>query len=287
MPELRLEIGGVPPTMICEMCGERCQKRGNGTQKYCETCSEIADTKRKRTWAQRNPLTKDQLRHIRNNRAAAKTDVLTAWSGRSSESARSIDWMSEPAPTLAWAVRVKVPFLYRMSKNAIFTTNRFGHVALRREAKAIRHEITLVVRESLRRLDDYGFEIKSNKLWIDLLVQKPNHRGDAINVVDLVCDAIKDACGLDDRWFSIRRIDWEIVKDQPYLFIGIGQEECEEGRVCSACGAIQDRTMFPKNSHDKEGISRICKPCLKVRREVQGKSRVIRTEQEGLFGGAQ
>ena len=283
MPELRLEIAPVPPNMTCEMCGESCVKRGNGTQKYCEACSEIADTKRKRTWAQRNPLTKAQLQHIRNNRAGAKTDVLTAWDRKSSESARSIGWMSEPAPTLAWVVRVKVPFLYRMSKNAIFTTNRFGHVALRREAKAIRHEITLVVQESLRRLNDDGFEIKNNKLWIDLLVQKPNHRGDAINVVDLVCDAIKDACGLDDRWFSIRRLDWEIVKDQPYLFIGIGQEECEEGRVCSACGAILDQTMFPKNAADKEGILRICKPCLKLRRLIQ-RGRPLTTDvQGGLF----
>lgn len=261
-------------TITCKACGNECAKRGP-IQIYCEACSEEADRKRKKTWAERNPLTKAQVAQIMENRRNASTAVLQAWNKKNANLARGISWFGDPEsePDLAWVIRVKVPFLYRMSKNAIFATNRFGHVALRREAKAVRHEITAIVKESISRLIEEGVEVKSHKLWIDLLVQKPNHRGDAINVLDLVCDAIKDAVGIDDRWFAIRRIDWEIVKDKPYVFIGIGQEEVEHSRVCSACGQILEMAAFTRNSANKEGFGRVCRECLRLQRRVESRSR--------------
>lgn len=280
--------------MVCKNCGIDCIKRGP-VQSYCEKCSEEADRKRKKTWAERNPLTKAQVAQIIENRKSFETDVLEAWNKKSASQARSMSWM-EQEPDLAWVVRVRVPFLYRMSKNAIFSTNRFGHVALRREAKAIRHEITAVLRESLSRLSAEGVEIKENKLWIDLLVQKPNHRGDAINVIDLVCDAIKDGCGIDDRWFAIRRIDWEVVKHKPFVYIGIGQEEVEHGQICSACGAILPYESFNKSasSSNKRSITRVCRDCRRLQRQVQREQRelargqqmlpiVVKTDQEQLL----
>lgn len=47
------------------------------------------------------------------------------------------DWDTSE-PELLWSIRVAVPFQYAASKNAIYTTRRFGHVALRRESRAIR-----------------------------------------------------------------------------------------------------------------------------------------------------
>ena len=102
------------------------------------------------------------------------------------------------------------------------------------------------VRQSLE-----GISVVQNKVWIDILAQKPNHKGDAINVVDLVCDAIQEGCGVDDRWFCIRHLDWEIVKSNPRLFIGIGQASDVPVQVCSSCGVA-----LPFECFTKERLSR-------------------------------
>lgn len=82
------------------------------------------------------------------------------------------------------------------------------------------------------------------KTYIDIHVQKPHHKGDAINVLDLICDAVKRAIGIDDRWFAIRRLDWEIVKDNPTIHVQVIQYGDEVQKVCSGCGRIRDLSMF-------------------------------------------
>jgi hypothetical protein len=181
---------------------------------------------------------------------------------RSDQHRLPISWMSNDGPDLEWIIRLAVPFQYSLSKNHMFTTTRFGHVALRKESRGIRDEITQLLREAMRKR-----EIKNNKLWIDILVQKPNHKGDAINVLDLVCDAIKDATGVDDRWYSIRRLDWQIVKTNPMMFIGIGQELCVGSIACSSCGEILPLNQFNKNKASKVGVTRNCRECLKLMRK--------------------
>ncbi len=162
---------------------------------------------------------------------------------------------------LLWQVRVAVPFSYAASKNQIYTRGRAGHVALRRESRAKREEIILRIRESLR-----GRQLARNKVWIEILVQKPNHRGDAVNVVDLVCDALKSAVGIDDRWFCIRRLDWEVVKEDPQLFITIGQESNVDSQVCSSCGQIKALKEFNRNRRKERGVGRQCRQCQRMSR---------------------
>jgi hypothetical protein len=106
-----------------------------------------------------------------------------------------------------------------------------------------------------------GRDIKQNKLWIDLFVQKPDARGDAVNLVDLVCDALKKAAGVDDRWFSIRHLDWEIVKVNPQIFVGLGQEEVSDVQACSCCGRLLTFDAFGKRKSNKSGIGRVCYEC--------------------------
>ena len=97
-----------------------------------------------------------------------------------------------------------------------------------------------------------GIMVYRNKVWIDIFVQKPDHRGDAINFLDLIADAIKEAIGIDDRWFSIRRIDWQIVKEKPRIFIGIGQDEQDlfDAKICSYCGRILPEKCFGKSKRE-------------------------------------
>jgi uncharacterized Zn-finger protein len=111
-----------------------------------------------------------------------------------------------------------------------------------------------------------GKKIYRNKVWIDIFVQKPDHRGDAINFVDLIADAIKVAIGIDDRWFSIRRVDWQIVKENPRIFIGIGQQDLFDSKICSYCGRI-----LPEKNFSKSG--RECRECTSQKKFMKAQSR--------------
>ena len=56
----------------------------------------------------------------------------------------------------------------------------------------------------------------------------PNHRGDAINCMDLVADAVEIATGLDDRWYGISGLTWEKRPDRPEMHVWIGQSDLED-----------------------------------------------------------
>lgn len=121
-----------------------------------------------------------------------------------------------------------------------------GHVFLRQESRKARTDLTLLFRSALR-----GRKVAHNKLWVRIFVEKPSGKGDAINVVDLVCDAIKDAIdGLDDNWFSLSGLDWAIVKRDPQIYIEIGQESDEDVLACAYCGKLKKIEEFRKNGRD-------------------------------------
>ena len=224
-----------------------------------------ADQARKLRWTRENPLTIEQKERITENRREGRARIEEVHATGFGAPRSDIAWTAQQPPALTWLIRIAVPFQYTLSKNHIYTMTRYGHTALRREARASRDEITQLLREAVR-----DRTIKNNKLWIDIFVEKPNHRGDAINVVDLVCDAIKDATGVDDRWYSIRCIDWQIVKSEPTIYIGIGQEECEDAIACSFCGEILPLAAFNKNRASKIGVDRRCRECLKLARKPKG-----------------
>ena len=115
-----------------------------------------------------------------------------------------------------------------------------------------------------------------NKIWLDILVQKPDHRGDAVNVVDLVCDGIKRGIGVDDRWFCIRRLDWQIEKHDPLLLIGIRQKATENCLVCPHCGAIKPFSEFNKAKHNPMGVGGECRDCRRMRQRA-GRRKLIGT----------
>ncbi len=171
---------------------------------------------------------------------------------------RSTDWNPGGADRpLLWRVCAAVPFSYAASKNHIYAlTLKKGHVSLRRESRALRGRITAALRAAIG-----GRRVAHNKVWIDVLVQKPNHKGDAVNVVDLVCDAVKDALPVDDRWFCIRRLDWEVCKNDGQLIVGVGQESDADSQVCSYCGLIRPLEQFNASRHQPLGVGRECKIC--------------------------
>lgn len=248
-------------TIACACCGVIAPRRGP-TQKYCEKCSADRDLVRKKLWARANPPSEEviakKVEHLSRSAEMAKEAGRDA----NRRHTKAIHWDGFEPPDLLWHVGVAIPFSYAASKNHLFTMRSQGHVALRREARSIRDAITVKLRHALR-----GHHVAHNKVWIDILVQKPDHRGDAVNVVDLVCDGIKAAIPVDDRWYSIRRLDWQIVKSDPRLFIWVGQETADDAQVCSTCGQVKQLDAFNKRAGNRLGVDRICKDCRREGRK--------------------
>jgi Holliday junction resolvase RusA-like endonuclease len=156
-----------------------------------------------------------------------------------------------------WMAAFKIPFSFALSKNHVWSMARGGgHVFKREQARKYQDFIALKAKECTR-----GLTIYRNKIWIDLFVQKPNHKGDAINIVDSVCDGLKVGLGIDDRWFCIRQLDWEIAKDDPQVFVKIFQRDCFDALACSHCGRILAMEHFGKKKSSKLGVDRACRVC--------------------------
>lgn len=108
-----------------------------------------------------------------------------------------------------------VPFDKRLSKNAQKTPFK-GRMILTADARS---SSTALV-ESLRRC--ITGRPRKVKTLVSIRVMKPNHRMDAVNFVDVVCDCVQKASGLNDRFYSLA-VDWEIDKANPRIEIEVGQ----------------------------------------------------------------
>jgi hypothetical protein len=124
------------------------------------------------------------------------------------------------------SLTVAVPFSYGYSKNRIYRYSRRG-IYKNEVGTALRDGLAWQIRVELSQHKNIVF--RPHKVYLDILVQKPDMRDDAINVLDLFADAIKDAIGVDDRWFSIRRLDWEI-KRGGNIYLTISQEVLHDRR---------------------------------------------------------
>jgi hypothetical protein len=252
--------------IICQACGKPTPKRGRGNQKYCVPCSEEKDLERGRLWQRKQPYDP-----VKNAAAIKRREARLRVAGRALTTTPDIAWPASVEPDLAWVVRVAVPFSYGYSKNAIWRHGTKGHVFLGREAKALREYLAGEIRSAL------GDRcLVHNRVWIDIHVAKSDHKGDAVNVVDTVCDAIKSVCGLDDRWYSIRRLDWSVSKTEPTLFVGLGQEHVLDSQVCSYCGRILPLEMFGKSKGSRTGRVRGCLECNRANDSMRREERRAR-----------
>lgn len=231
---------------MCAECGSIAVKR-SAMQKYCVPCSDSRSIKRRTKWAKEVGY------------RSRKTKLTTR--GIQISSACRAD-MTEPPqpPKLLWWRSTSLPFSWRASKNHIFSNSidTGGHIAKRKARIAYMEEVIVKIKECLA-----DVTVVKNKVWLDFIIQKPMQNGDAVNIVDTLCDAIKQAIGVDDRWFSIRSLDWQIVKHNPMLFIGIGQESSTIVQACSSCGGILSYDKFQNNKGMPNGISRNCLVCCR------------------------
>jgi hypothetical protein len=158
-------------------------------------------------------------------------------------------------------IRIKIPYNTALSKNALFG---FGNrrVYMKETGKKIKEEIFYLIKSEVNK---QNIVFVPDKIWVGILVQKPSMNGiDPINVIDLICDAIKEAIGVDDKWFSIRLLDWQIKKENPQIIIEIGQSSDNiPKKTCRYCGRIVPLDNMVKNKTSKDGYSTQCKDCDK------------------------
>lgn len=265
--------------VICGQCGNAFTRTGTA-QKFCKACGDKRRRDRGRRWASANPLPETRKRE-KAEQTKAREAIRREAAEANTPNATSLAWDASAPVDLEWLVRVSVPFSYAASKNAVWRFGR-GTVFARKESNTWKGLLQTTLEKALR-----PHVVVTNKVWLDLFVQKPNHRGDAVNVVDSVCDAVKKALGVDDRWFSIRRLDWEIVKHRPMLHVGVGQTSSEHLQACAVCGRLQPLDAFSLNRTAKNGRVRECGECRSVLRKhrprVELEVTELAPEQPELF----
>lgn len=246
----------------CSDCDAEIVKK-SGSHKYCEACSAKRNEVRVLKYALK------QGRKIIEGSAPAHRHAAWLSNGADISKREQLKMFSSlpRMPNLVWYHRVAIPFNWAGSKNHLFANTNKGHTFMRAESRYYRHMLTEAIAANLDRTT-----IRQNKVWIDIFVQKPSHRGDATNFLDMICDAIKDAILLDDRWFSVRSIDWQICKTDPRIFVGYGQEGVNDAQVCSTCGRILEFHMFQKNRGTPNGLSRVCKDCKVIKNKDRRKT---------------
>lgn len=245
----------------CRECGGNFVPR-SGAHANCDRCRLIVSKRWSREYGKANPRPHEET--IRYSSITIKRRNAFAAKANGDAAASFADSIGGQ-PDLAWKVFFRFPFSYAISKNSRSKISKGGKgIYTSAETRAYMDALVLAVKSALG-----GTRVVTGKLWIDLFVQKPSHQGDAMNVVDVMSDCIQAATGLNDRWYCLRRLDWEIKKSDPEIFIGLGQEHIDERAMCSGCGIIQPAAEFVANG-PKRSIARYCNSCRKPPRILRG-----------------
>lgn len=195
-------------------------------------------------------------------REEARNPALAAIADATADRATTLPAAFHTTLDYEWSTTFAIPFTLNTSKNRRWSNNGGGVTYLTRSVREFERGLIGRIRLAVK-----DISIKQAKVWISIFVQKPNHRSDAVNTVDTICDAVKKAIEVDDRWFSIDRVDWEIKKKDPQIYIRIAQEAREDMLVCSYCGEICTLDRFNKNKHGPLGRSRVCRQCDAIHRK--------------------
>jgi len=245
--------------MLCMECGSAFKAK-TIKKRYCNYCADKKTKEVKtRSYKKRAPERREIINATSSRRQKRKR-LKCVEKGKEISKVNRLSF-GDVFVDLEWSIGIKYPFSHCISKNSIFGRNG-NKVYTRDESRIARSQIALLINNAVKKA---GVEIVQNKLWVSIFVEKQNMRSDAVNVVDLVCDAIKDGIPLDDRWYSIKRLDWSVVKVDPQIYIQIGQETKEHAQVCSHCGRIQPFSAYKQNKSAKNGIGRECIDCRSLK----------------------
>lgn len=65
-----------------------------------------------------------------------------------------------------------------------------------------------------------GIVFSHDKIYIDIMVYRPDMRSDPANFIDVILDIVKVAINIDDRWYA-GSWDWCIDKKNPRVEVSI------------------------------------------------------------------
>ena len=117
--------------------------------------------------------------------------------------------------------KITIPYNMALSKNArhgYSGSNVYVNPATRAEMDAISYLI---------RPEFYGYIWTDAKIYVRIMVYRPDVRGDPINFQDAICDAIKVGIGRDDNVFAVS-VDWELDTEEPRIVIEVEQETVDD-----------------------------------------------------------
>lgn len=242
----------------CEKCGASFEKKAP-VQRFCFSCSEWRAKRRKIEWQRTHPREAPNQRSARNrNRLVTIKEYGSQVSVRNANGAGLLP--NRDGNDLK--ILLEIPFDGLLSKNAIVnigTVSGRPFAFVRKDVKKRREAIAWMVVEKMR---EAGIDRwPEGKVWVDIMVQKPNHRFDAVNVLDTLCDALKVGLGVDDRWFAVGVLDWEIVKVTPKVYVQISRPTILSEEVCTTCGQIKLLDGFSKSKHAGNGVVSVCFDC--------------------------
>lgn len=172
----------------------------------------------------------------------------------------------------AWRVAVEVPFDGGYSKNRIAVIRRKKRTGKRFVGKsdgsrARQTSLATLVRAAINR---EGIVVAKDRLALTIEVRKTDHRADAVNVLDIVCDAVRDATGLDDRWFEVASLRWTIATDRPTLRVVIEQDANPPLRPCVQCLRYSLPADFANGSGPR-GRAWQCIACTKALKSAKAR----------------
>lgn len=167
-----------------------------------------------------------------------------------------------------------LPFTWKLSKNyKLGRSSHNGRVYIPADVRAAMDDLKARVRDATA-----GQEWLDGKVWIRILAEMPNRQGDAINFIESVADAVKDAIGVDDNWFSVE-LDWVLSRDDPKIHLTIEQDVMEHRRFCTHCGEEKPLVEFTRLARNvrQRGYDYVCRPCNAAKsREYRQRKREVK-----------
>lgn len=213
-------------------------------QKYCKPCAQAE-------------MRGSNLADVAARAASQNAAISEIHASVGKQKTNLLDGMEYPE--YAWIVAFSVPYSISASKNGRFGFRNGTGLFVTRDSRTFAAEVEAATRSAIK-----GVRVAHNKLWLSFFVEKENQKSDAVNVVDTMCDAIKRAVELDDRWFCIDRVDWCVKKTDPRIVIRIGQTTTEDAIVCSHCGQIKPLDLFTRHKGNPLGRGRVCDECRPI-----------------------
>lgn len=107
-----------------------------------------------------------------------------------------------------------------LSKNARLKRSFRGRMYIDPKAKAAERILEAELTKGLK-----GCKLYVNRVYLDIMVHKSRNTVDAINFLDAVADCLKRVCGVDDKWYSVKSLDWSLDKANPRIVVKIYQPE--------------------------------------------------------------